>query len=188
MPFWLERQRNGRRTDPFSTRPEPDRKSVHAFAHVGVAEREMHFHACWNEHHGAILPLPICARTAPGSLPAGANTRRPLARSVAIIHFRGRTRSRRACAAAVSSESTIWANLARFSRPTPSSARQRNNSPVTIPCLRATADILASGRVVSCTMASFASSLKKGRMGWRAPPYRRFPPLPRYFRELSFWR
>lgn len=44
-------------------------------------------------------------------------------------------------------------------------AEQQNSSPVTIPCLRATADTLAPGCSVSLAIASFSSSLKKRRMG-----------------------
>ncbi len=61
----------------------------------------------------------------------------------------GRTRSRRARAANMSSASTTRASLERFFCAMPNCARQRNSSPVTIPCLRVTAETLAPGSSVS---------------------------------------
>lgn len=87
-----------------------------------------------------------------GSLPTGAKTRPPSARSTATIPSGGRTRLRRTCVSAALSASTTWASFARFFCPMPNCARQRNSSPVTIPCLRATADTLVPGCSVSLAM------------------------------------
>src|SRR5215470_17595998 len=61
-----------------------DGEAVEAFPHVGVTERQMDLHARRNDQH---LVLSSCSamyrRTASGSLPGGANTRRPSASSTA---------------------------------------------------------------------------------------------------------
>src|SRR5579863_7755094 len=140
-------------------------KPIHALPHVRVTQRQVHFHARRNDQHEAISLLSTRARTASGSLPAGAKTRRPSGRSTAIIPSGGCTRSRRTRAAVVSSASATGASFARFFGATSNCARQRNRSPVTIPCLRATPETVAPGCSVSFTIASFCSSLKKRRAG-----------------------
>ncbi len=65
----------------------------------------------------------------------------------------------------MSSTNATEASLARFFCATPNCARQRNSSPVTIPCLRATLETVTPGCSVSFTIASFCSSLKKRRVG-----------------------
>src|SRR5229473_2209801 len=113
-------------------------KSDQALPHVGEAQRQMHLHTILNDHHGAISPLSTRARTISGSLPTVAKTRRPSARSTAVIPSGGCTRSRRRSAAGVLSTSITGASFARFFCVTPNCTRQRNSNPVTIPCLRAT--------------------------------------------------
>ncbi len=67
--------------------------------------------------------------------------------------------------AAVSPGSATGASWARFFGARPNCERQRNSSPVTIPCFRATAEPLTPGRSVSSAIACFCSSLKKRRFG-----------------------
>src|SRR5579871_77633 len=138
---------------------------IHAFPHVGVAERHVHLHTSRNDQHDAISPLSARARTTSGSLSFGAKTRLPSASSTAIIPSGGCTRSRRRRAGAVSSGRATGTSFARFFWATPNSTRQRNSSPVTMPCLRATPETVAPGCSVSITIASFCSSLKKRRAG-----------------------
>src|SRR5262249_3795112 len=61
-----------------------DRQAVEALPHIGVTERQVDLHARRNDQH---LVLSSCCatyrRTASGSLPGGANTRRPSASSTA---------------------------------------------------------------------------------------------------------
>src|SRR5690349_2120508 len=75
------------------------RKSVEALAHVGVAERQVHLHACRNDDHDAFSLLASCRFTSAGLLPAGAKTRRPSSSSIVVIPSGGRTRSRNAASA-----------------------------------------------------------------------------------------
>src|SRR4030088_24849 len=61
------------------------RKPIHALPHVGLAQRKVHLHAGRNYHHRVVSRSATCRRTTSGSLPSGANTRRPSARSIAVM-------------------------------------------------------------------------------------------------------
>ena len=63
------------------------------------------------------------------------------------------------------SVSAIGGIVACFFCATPNSTRQRNSSPVTTPCLRATLDTLTPGWSLSSAIVRFCSSLKKRRTG-----------------------
>ena len=93
--------------------------------------------------------------------------RRPSGRSTAAIPSGGCTRSRSRRIAGASSVSATGANFARFRCATPNCTRQRNSSPATIPCLRATCETLTPSWSVSSAMARFWSSVKKRRRGCR---------------------
>jgi len=139
-------------------------KPVHALSHVGVTERQVHFHARRNDHHGAIPPLSTRTRAASGSLPTGRRhaVRRPSQRpsflpAVAQVHeesalppCRRRARPAQASRASSAPRRTLLAS---------------GTSPVTIPCLRATPETVAPGCPLSIAIASFCSSLKKRQAG-----------------------
>jgi hypothetical protein len=76
--------------------PDQCSEAVESFSHVGIAECQMHVHACPDDDHDAFL-LASCRFTSAGLLPSGAKTRRPSPSSmIAIIPSGGRTRSRKA--------------------------------------------------------------------------------------------
>src|SRR5262249_11950003 len=111
-----------------------DGEAVEALSHVGVTERQMNLHARRNDQHPASsCRLAMCCRTASGSLPGGANTRRPSASSTATAPGGiGRTFCSTAAAESASQmpRSSAIRTATRLSAllfPKPSSARHRNS-------------------------------------------------------------
>src|SRR6266540_4458110 len=152
-----------------------DCEAVEALSHVRAAERQMDLHARGYDQHRAFSSRSATyRRTASGSLPAGANTRRPSASSTAIapggignISCRIATpgpasRVPRRCSSAIRTA----AKLAGLPLPKPSSARHRNTTLATIPCVRATCDTVAPGCSVSSTIVRFSASVKLRRRLW----------------------
>src|SRR5271163_887749 len=131
------------------------RQPVHALPHVGVAQRQMHFHPCRHDHHRASSRSATCRRTASGSAPDGAKTRRPSASSTAVIPSGGCNRScsmRGVEAAPICPLASFTAaSFALLFLPKPSSARHRNTTLATIPRRRATDDTVSPARSVSRT-------------------------------------
>src|SRR5438132_6825175 len=144
---------------------------VHALAHVDELDGEVHLDAGRHDHHRAASCSATYRRTAFGSLPAGANTRRPSASSnvanpsgaasrscntSAADSLRGRPRPRR-------SWSPTVASGAFMSCPTLNCTRHRNSMLVTMPWRRQIAAPDAPGCSDSRTIASFSSSVNKRR-------------------------
>src|ERR1700730_11891171 len=104
-------------------------EAIESFSHVGVAQRQMHLHACRKDDHDAFSLLANGRFTVAGSLPAGAKTRRPSSSSIAIIPSGGCTRSRRAASAGTSfvapSASVTVASCGAFRAVRPNWTRQR---------------------------------------------------------------
>ena len=69
------------------------RQPVHPLPHVGVAQRQMHLHAGRNDHHRAASRSETWRRTASGSAPNGAKTRRPSVSSTTVMPSGGCNRS-----------------------------------------------------------------------------------------------
>jgi hypothetical protein len=74
-------------------------EAIQSFSHVGVAERQVHPHACRNDDHDAFSLLASCRFTSAGLLSAGAKTRRTSPTSIAIMPSGGSTRSRKTASA-----------------------------------------------------------------------------------------
>ena len=111
------------------------RKPVHALPHVGLAQRQVHLHAGRNYHHRVVSRSATCRRTTSGSLPSGANTRRPSARSIAVMPLGNGSMCKASAAGwgfvlsvVCSLDSTTGASSAFDFRPYPNSARQRNKA------------------------------------------------------------
>jgi hypothetical protein len=135
---------------------------IKTFVHVGVAQRQMHLHACWNDHHDAAPQSATCCWTASGSAPAGAKILRPSGRSTSVIPAGAMSRSYRTAAAEpffppfpVVLTST---SRAGFSLASPSCARHRKSMLGTMSWRRATDETVAPCCSVSST--------------WRASPRR----------------
>ena len=147
------------------------REPIYALAHVGVAQSQMHFHAGRNDHHRVVSRSATCRRTTSGSLPSGANTRRPSGRSIAVMPLGNGSRCKASAAGwgfvlsvDCSLDSTTGASSAFAFRPYPNSARQRNKALVASLRARATAETLFPGCSHSSTMASFSSLVKLRRL------------------------
>jgi hypothetical protein len=140
------------------------RKPIHAVAHVGVIQRQVHLQAGRNDHHQLVSSSETYRRTASGLLPPGSNTRRPSGKSIAAIPSGKGSRSRNTGVAGsalvlpidCSPETTTGANCTFAFRLYPRSARQRNNALVASLCAQATAETLFPGRSHSSTIASFS--------------------------------
>ncbi len=143
------------------------REPVHAFAHVGITERQVHFHARRNDHHGAISPLSIV------SLARHPDRCRPEQRRAA--HRPGQqpscrpaaaTRSRRTSAAGcvVGDHHSGQLRSASFAEAElhPPAEQHAGDDPV---LARNGGDVGARAARSPCTIASFSSSLKKRRTG-----------------------
>ena len=108
----------------------PHNRRLRIIAHVGMAKRQMYFHACRDDNHDAFSLPASCRFTAAGLLPAGAKTRRPSSSSIAILPSGGFTRSRKAASAGTSfampSLSATVASCGAFRAVRPNWTRQRN--------------------------------------------------------------
>src|SRR5262245_6614057 len=149
-----------------------DCEAVEALSHVGATERQMDLHTGGYDQHRAFSSRSATyRRTASGSLPAGAKTRRPSASSTAIAPGGiGSISCRTATSAPASwlplrcsSAIRTTARLVGLPLPKPSSARHRNSTLVTIRCVRATCDTVAPGCSVSSTIARFCAAVKLRR-------------------------
>ncbi|MET4204733.1 hypothetical protein ABIB95_008781 [Bradyrhizobium sp. LA2.1] len=125
----------GRRTDgprrgPSSSVPGSAWQVRRDLAHVGMAERQVHLHACRNDDHNAFSFSASCRFTSAGLLPAGAKTRRPSSSSIA------------------SSRPAAARDRARPRTPAPHSSRRRRAPPLPVaaPFERSARTGPASGR------------------------------------------
>src|SRR5215831_10321537 len=129
-------------------------EAVEALPHVGVTERQMDLHARRNDQHLAFSSCcEMYRRTASGSLPGGANTRRPSASSTAMAPG---GIGRISCRTTVSAQSSpllrrgssairTTASVVGLPLPKPNWARQRKTMLVAILCRRQTAAALTPG-------------------------------------------
>ena len=135
--------------------------------HVSIAKSQMHFHAGRHDHHRFVSGSAPFRRTASGSAPAIANTRRPSRDSTAIIPL---VACRSPCSRTGPDgrsdgplSKTTDAHSVALSRLKPSSARQRKSTPAATPQARATPLTVAPGCSLSSTIASFSSALNLRR-------------------------
>src|SRR5215831_12806023 len=145
-------------------------EAVEALPHVGVTERQMDLQARRNDQH---LVLSSCCamyrRTASGSLPRGANTRRPSGSSTATASGGIGRMSRRIMVSAPPSpllwcgSSAIRTAASAVGLPKPNWTRQRKIMLVAMLCRRQTAAALTPGCSASITIASFSASVKLRR-------------------------
>ena len=140
-------------------------KPVHALAHCrysrvpGALSRPLE-RSAWRDLP-ALGPRSHDIRVAPGG-----SKDTPSAGQINGHHSLGRLHKiTQNGAATKSSARATGASFARFFCATPNCTRQRNRSPVTIPCLRATPETFAPGCPLSSAIASLCSSLKKRRAG-----------------------
>jgi len=132
-----------------------------------TTQRQVHLHAGRNDHHRAASRSKTCWRTASGSLPSGAKTRRPSDNCTGVIPSGACNRS---CSTAGVDDppmpalgSATVASFAAFLPAKPNWTRQRNTMLVTIPWRQQTTATLTPGCSASKTMASFSLSAKLRR-------------------------
>src|SRR5215467_3955554 len=149
-----------------------DSEAVEALPHVGVTECQVDLHARRNDQH--LVFSSCCAmyrRTAPGSLPGGANTRRPSASSTATAPGGiGRMCCRTTVSAPpsplrwrASSAIRTAASVVGLPLPKPNWTGQRKIMLVAMLCRRQTAAALTPGCSASITIASLSASVKLRR-------------------------
>src|SRR5215470_16035125 len=149
-----------------------DSEAVEALPHVGVTECQVDLHARRNDQH--LVFSSCCAmyrRTASGSLPGGANTRRPSASSIATAPGGIGKMSCRTIVSAPPSP-LLWhrssairtaASVVGLPLPKPNWTRQRKIMLVAMLCRRQTAAALTPSCSASITIASFSASVKVRR-------------------------
>jgi hypothetical protein len=146
-------------------------ESVDSFAHVAVAQGQMHFDAGRNDHHEADSRCATYCRTDSGSAPSGAKTMRPSVSSTAIVpggcgsrfctsigaFIFGRPRAGVSITRAVTSSGCSFGFI-------PNWLRQRKIIGAVTRCRSATEATVTPGSAASVTMANFCWSVNWRRL------------------------